>query len=208
MTQINPTEQESAAYHHGNLREEILRVSLDILQADGVEAITMREIAQRIGVSHSAAYRHFKGKDALLAAIAQHGYEQLTAHLRAVYDAVDVEAGERFRQMGVAYITYAVRNPEVYRLMYGSNAIDRRSTPSLRAAARALAREVLQMIQLCQQRGSLKQQSPRQVSHAVWSISHGAAMLVIDGHIHIDDVETFADRMTHHLDVGIGEEKP
>ncbi|MEO0565223.1 MAG: TetR/AcrR family transcriptional regulator [Chloroflexota bacterium] len=190
-------------YHHGNLREEILRVSVDILQEEGVGAITMRSIAERIGVSHSAAYRHFKGKDALLSAIAQQGYEQLTARLYAVYNSSELPIGETFRQMGVTYITYAIENPAQYRLMYGSDAVDRRSDPALATAARKLARAVLEMINLCQQRGSLKSENTRELSHAVWSLSHGAAMLVIDGHIRVSDTAAFADQMTAYLGGGI-----
>jgi AcrR family transcriptional regulator len=195
--------EKTKSYHHGNLREELLNISVTILQDEGVDAITMREIARRIGVSHSAAYRHFKDKDTLLSAIAQQGYEELTQRLREVYDTDDVPAAERFRQIGITYVVHAVTNPARYRLMYGSDAVDRNTNPELRKAARQLAREVLRMIHLCQQQGSLRQENTAQVANAVWSLCHGAAMLVIDGHIRVEDVPAFADQMTAYLDEGI-----
>ena len=163
----------------------------------------MREIARRVGVSHSAAYRHFNGKEALLAAIAQDGFEQLTHRMREVYKQDEIPPGKRFQMMGVDYILFAVENRAQYRLMYGNNPIDREAFPELYRAAVRLSKEVLRMIQTCQQNHSLKLGDPREYAQAVWSITHGAAMLVIDGYIRPSDLREFADKMTRHLRSGI-----
>src|ERR1700681_5062026 len=95
-------------YHHGNLREALLQAALRAIADVGPAAFTLREVARRAGVSHNAPYRHFRDKDALLAAVAAQGFRELTRAMR--------EAGERqskaldkLSQSGLAYVAFAVR---------------------------------------------------------------------------------------------------
>lgn len=190
-------------YHHGNLYTSMLDTAQEILQTEGISGITMREIAKRVGVSHSAAYRHFASKELLLAMIAKSGFESLTGLLRSIRDDDDIPLGHKFQQMGIAYIHFAAEHPAQYRLMYGSEAIDATEFPELQSAIRTLAKEVLSMIKVCQQGRTIKAGNAVQISNAAWALTHGAAMLIIDKRIEVDDITAFARSITEILREGI-----
>ena len=92
------------SYHHGALRAELVRVAGDILDLSGPASLTLREAARRAGVSHSAPYRHFADRDALLAEVVAQGFSQLGAALR---EAAPVGGAEVAR----AYLHFALAHP-------------------------------------------------------------------------------------------------
>ncbi|MEM9953503.1 MAG: TetR/AcrR family transcriptional regulator [Chloroflexota bacterium] len=191
------------SYHHGNLRDSLIDVAIEILQAEGKSGIKMREIGKRIGVSQSAAYRHFSDKSALLAAVATRGFDKLTDELRTVRNSQYSSLVEQVEQMGVIYIIFAVEHAAQYRLMYGTEAIRSDEYPELAQATRNMAREYFRMVKRCQEAGLMKGQSPIELLNVMWSATHGAAMLVIDGFIKTDDVEQFARNVVNYVDTGI-----
>ena len=98
-------------YHHGDLRRALLAAGLTILEAEGSEALSLREVARRAGVSHNAPYRHFADREALLAALAAAGFERWA-------EAMTATGGDRL-EIGVAYVKFAVDHPQVFDLMFG-----------------------------------------------------------------------------------------
>jgi len=117
-------------YHHGRLGEALLEAARELLEAEGPGALSLREVARRLGVSHNAPYRHFATREALLAALAAGGFVRLAAATqRAAAEGRGLEA------MGLAYIGFALAEPAVFRLMF-SDAVDKAAHPELAAAAR------------------------------------------------------------------------
>src|SRR5918999_6482120 len=97
-------------YHHGNLRRALFDEALATIRAEGVDALTLREIGARLGVSRTALYRHFADKRALLTALATEGFRTLRQLLVAAWE----QGGHgraAFHAMGVAYVRFAVDNP-------------------------------------------------------------------------------------------------
>src|SRR6478735_11439161 len=76
------------AYHHGNLRAELLRTAVELAREEGPSGVVLREVARRVGVSHNAAYRHFADREELLAEIADRGMDLLTEAMEARLAAV------------------------------------------------------------------------------------------------------------------------
>lgn len=91
------------SYHHGDLRVALLRASLDLMREQGDHRLTLREVARRVGVSHAAPFRHFRDKNALLAAIAEEGFLRLTACLNTAV-LKDCEPWEPFLRLRNAVV--------------------------------------------------------------------------------------------------------
>lgn len=165
-------------YHHGNLREALLEAGIALIGDVGPAGFTLREAARRAGVSHNAPYRHFRDKDALLAALAAQGFEELTASmLRAA--AKERMPLERLRVAGAAYIDYALRRPEHFTVMFDAPAADT-GDPAHAAGARAFA-TLAGFIVECQKEGELAPGDPLQIARVAWSLVHGIAKLAIAG---------------------------
>ena len=177
------------SYHHHNLREALLAETAVMIAKNGVESVTMRALAERVGVSRTAPYRHFSDKTSLLTAVAEDGFKQLQQRMAAARGENNLHS---FYQMGIAYIQFAVENPTRYRLMFGPEGIQRENNPALTAAADDSFAELQGVIELCQQEGIMKPDDPCLLAYAAWAMMHGAASLLIDRQTHDDiDVETF-----------------
>ena len=160
------------AYHHGDLAGALLRAAGNILEKEGVEALSLREVARRAGVSHSAPYRHFREREALLAALAVEGFEALGAAQRKA-----AETGG-LRAMGEAYVQFALTHPQRFRLMFGGQvAIARHerlrgvATKTFAGLSGALAARVPEA------------QGARDSSIAAWALVHGLAQLLLGDRI-------------------------
>ena len=152
----------SASYHHGDLRQTLLRTAGEMLEKEGLQAIALRELARRAGVSHNAPYRHFPDLDSVLAALAGEGFEMLG-------EALERRPG---RQMGEAYIEFALAHPQRFRLMFGGRVrLEKRGE-------RAYERLMKSFADLGE--------DAQYAAAAGWAMVHGLSHLLLDGH--------FADR--------------
>lgn len=118
------TERES--YHHGDLAAALTSAALKLIARHGVEGFSIREAAALVGVSPSAAYRHFADKADLLAAVTRQGFTQLAAETEGAMSAARnrhrsaaKKAVAAFEAQGLAYVNFAVNNPEQFQAMFG-----------------------------------------------------------------------------------------
>ena len=106
----------STPYHHGSLRTALLQEARRVLGEEGTQALTIRGLAKRVGVSHSAPLRHFADRDALLDALAAEGFDELTAVLRAADDEDDLRA--RLSVYAHGHVRFALDNGPLMELMF------------------------------------------------------------------------------------------
>ena len=172
---------ERRGYHHGNLREALIDAALVLLAEKGPAGFTIAEAARLAGVSSAAPYRHFRDADALLAAVAERGYERFAAALAQAWNDGRPEPLRAFEAIGRAYLAFARSEPALYAAMFETHiAFD--EFPSLHAAAdRAFAvlREAADRIA-----ASLpKANRPPALMMAlhIWALSHGIASLFCRG---------------------------
>lgn len=158
-------------YHHGDLREALLKVGEDLLQEAGPEGLSLREAARRVGVSHNAPYKHFPSREAMLAALAVRGFETLAARIR------EADADDGGIARGMAYVGFALDHPDQFRLMF-SGAIDRDSFPELRAAAAAGLAELGDFANRTYGADALDA-----ATLSAWAFVHGLAQLMIDNQV-------------------------
>src|SRR5436189_6357013 len=105
-------------YHHGDLRRALLVEAARTIRAEGIEAVTLRAVGARLGVSRTALYRHFADKSALLNAVAEDGFRGLSEALESAWTAAGGGV-PGFEAMGHAYVRFALDNPSHYRVMFG-----------------------------------------------------------------------------------------
>jgi AcrR family transcriptional regulator len=158
-------------YHHGDLRRALVEAALELLLEGGTEALGMRELARRVGVSAAAPYRHFRDKQALIQAVAAAGF---ALFLEAIDKAkAEVRAEEQFGAMAEAYVQFALRYPRLYRLMFSSE-LGKFEDKELRRAADA-AYESLAVAAARQD-----PEAPGEAAISAWAFVHGLSMLLLD----------------------------
>jgi AcrR family transcriptional regulator len=167
-------------YHHGDLRRVVIDTALLLIAEQGIESLTLREIAQQIGVSRMAPYRHFESKAMLLVALAQEGFQLLFAHLQTALSQSATNPLCRLQTIGVAYILYAVANPVHYRVMFDSSLSNRKIHPELYATALQSFTCLLEIITECQQQQLIRAGDAQEIAQINWSLVHGLSMLYID----------------------------
>jgi AcrR family transcriptional regulator len=159
-------------YHHGDLETALVQSAGNLLEKEGVEALSLREVARRAGVSHNAPYRHFPEREALLAALAAEGFEWLgTAQRKAA------EAGG-LRAMGEAYVHFALAHPQRFRLMFGGQVSIARH-----ARLREVATKTFAGLSGALSARVPEAQGARDSSIAAWALVHGLAQLLLGDRI-------------------------
>jgi AcrR family transcriptional regulator len=169
-------------YHHGNLRRALLDEALATIRAEGVDAVTLRQIGARLGVSRTALYRHFADKRALLAAVATEGFRTLREQLVRAWE----EGGrgrDAFDSMGVAYVHFAVANPPHYRVMFGGFVNPKACDPELAAEAAGAFQALVDALAALQRDKVVRGDDLLTMARFVWAVVHGVAMLAIDGQL-------------------------
>lgn len=161
-----------------SLKTRLVAAARQLLEGGGLDALTLRATARAAGVSHMAPYRHFKDKDELLAAVAEQGFRAMTKFMDSATAAPGTQTA-----MGVAYVSFALENPALYRLMFGANLSPRDRFPGLAAAgAEAYERCIAASAAGAQSnRISEDEDAAPSSSVALWAIVHGLATLAIDG---------------------------
>jgi len=158
-------------YHHGDLREALIKAGRALLEKDGVEALTLRACARKAGVSHAAPQHHFAGISDLLAEIAATGFEDFVKALDrgAAHSPSPVE---KLKVMGQSYVAFARERPAVYQLMFGVTAP--LSSARLQAAKAAAWEQLAAAVS-----AAAGPDDKEAKAMQVWSTVHGFSMLVI-----------------------------
>lgn len=166
-------------YHHGNLRSALIDGASALLERDGPLGVTLRGAARQAGVSQAAPYRHFSSKSALLAAVAEAGFESLVQAMSSAARRHRSAPTAALEAMAQAIVRFAAEHPSRYRLMSGP-AVRGRDHPSLLQAASAAWNLLMATIRECQRAGRIRAGDPEQQGFVFWSSIHGLAVLVVD----------------------------
>jgi AcrR family transcriptional regulator len=199
-------------YHHGDLRRALLKAAERLVIREGPAQVSIRAIAREAGVSHAAPYHHFADREALLAAVAGSGFDRLRTAMQVAAGAGGpADPLSRLQAAGIAYVRFAVANPEIYRLMFSGLLADRSRYPDLEASTEAAFGVLLALLG---DQGRAKGREARPgadtlpaVATATWSLVHGLAFLLIDGlladEMASEGPEEIARQVTRVLGVGL-----
>ena len=172
-------------YRHGNVPNALRAAALAILdESGGSHEVVIREAARRIGVTPTAVYRHFASRDDFLASVAAEGFRELAASMEAAATGPDPSRG-----CGLAYIEFALRKRDLFRLMFGPLLADRAKYPRLREAAKAAFRA----FRVALAGGDAK--GDELDSIAAWGLIHGLSSLFIEGLVPEERIQSVAEKV-------------
>lgn len=168
-------------YHHGNLKEALIRAALDLIAKKGPAGFSFAEVARWAGVSAAAPYRHYRDRDDLMAGVAVRGFELFAAALDHAWAAGRPDPRSAFDRLGKAYLNFARRESAYYSAMFEAG-IPIDSNPQLREAGdrafailRGAAEQVIATMPPATRPPALM------MSLHIWSLSHGIASLFARG---------------------------
>jgi AcrR family transcriptional regulator len=164
------------AYHHGDLKSSLREAARSILQEQGLDALSLRSVARKAGVSHAAPYRHYPSREALLADIAVEGLGRLRGELAQAASVVGDRA-ERIVRIGGAYLRFASRHSGLLRLIFGSELSNRGDYPGLSEATAGIGEDIGAAL------------GDPAAGLAVWAAMHGLAILILENVIDLGQKE-------------------
>ncbi len=187
------TRRPKRAYHHGDLQRALADAAIELLAEVG-PSFTLRQAAERVGVTHAAAYRHFDSRDALLAEVSRRGFVALGERLaRSARGAAPPR--ERLERLLVAYLRFAWKHRAHYELMFGPRLNEGGRFVELERAIRASTRVLEEAL------GELLDSTDpvqcRDAGLAVWSFAHGYAVNVLARRIHVRSLRTAESYLVH-----------
>lgn len=173
-------EPDAANEGRSGLRDELIRTALHMVNTEGVDAISVREVARRAGVSSGAPFRHFKDRNALLAALAEDGFLRLEASLGASLGSLGTDPVERLKAIGVTHAIFAARHPAHFRVMHHP-ALSLESYPRIAEIAQRQKSNLRALVVQGQEQGLLRNADPDLVVLTCVSVVGGLARLFVDG---------------------------
>src|SRR3954447_13957510 len=175
-----PASETRTTYHHGALREELITACVALIEAEGIGAVSVRQVARAAGVSPGAPYHHFADRSALLAAIAVQGYELLVAQLQQAREQAPTAA----RALGAlveTYVGFARDHPAHLQLMLRPELSRPQHHPETEAAGEAAIQILTEVVEDCQREGSAPAGDPATLVGMVWALAIGIVTLWLDG---------------------------
>jgi AcrR family transcriptional regulator len=171
-----------STYHHGDLRNALIKEAARLIEERQDADFSIRDLAQRLGISHSAAYRHFRDKTAILAALAEQGFGLLAERFAGVDAMHGANARELLGHKGLAYIQFALDKPGYFRAMFHRDLGGRTAYPSLQEEAETAFQSIVATVATDHK----KRKDPDAVRVSAiraWALVHGLACLLLDGQV-------------------------
>ncbi|NOD46050.1 MULTISPECIES: TetR/AcrR family transcriptional regulator [unclassified Ruegeria] len=164
-------------YHHGNLKQALVEAALSLIEVKGPTGFTLSEAAKTAGVTPAAVYRHFQGREDLIAEAARQGFEMFADLMQYAYDKGQPSALAAFEATGRAYLAFARKNPGYYIAMFESGISLNRTTELSLAANRAKSVLEKAAADLSQHIPPEKRPPASMFSAHIWAMSHGVVEL-------------------------------
>ena len=171
------------SYHHGDLKNALIKAGADILSKEGVSALSLRKVAHRAGVSHAAPYAHFADKQALIAAISTEGYKKLYEKIAQVAGQYQADPLRRLVEASWAYVQFALDEPDQFKVTLSGMIEKEQDYPAFVETARETFSLVVDIVAQCQQAGILRAGPADLVAVSAWSLIHGFVTLLLENQV-------------------------
>jgi AcrR family transcriptional regulator len=164
-------------YHHGHLRQAIMTAAVEMIEESGLEKLSLREIARKLGVTTAAPYHHFKDRHSLMVALAQEGYAELLASLHEERAAAQ-NAEDELKAAALAYLRFALRRRALYQVMLSTELVEDHRTGVLKDSGETSFEVALSSI--AKSTGIGRKESA-EAAFCVWALLSGISRLAISG---------------------------
>jgi len=170
-------------YHHGDLKNALIKAGTEILASEGLGGLSLRKVAKQAGVSHAAPYAHFKDKQALIAAISTEGFKQLHSQIESVKKTYQANPGSLLIETAWAYVQFALNEPDRFKLMFSSALEKEKEYPDFVEISQKNFRQLVDIVEICQGANILKSADSELIALSVWGTVHGFVSLLLEGQI-------------------------
>ncbi len=193
-------------YHHGNLRQALLRAAETALEARGVQQLSLRELSRELGVSHASPQRHFATKQDLIDALAITGFERLGAAVGKAAEARSQDFNARLTKAAFAYIGFALKHPALFALMFEAK---RRPgmRPELRTALVSAFSHIPKVLKEGQEAGKIIAGDPDRLALTLGAALHGLVAMSIEGKVRGVALKTIVPETVRHVLHGLSTDK-
>lgn len=173
----------SKKYHHGDLKNALIKAGVEILAKEGVSGLSLRKVAQRAGVSHSAPYAHFSDKQSLIAAISTEGFTQLYTELEAAISPYAKNPKKQLLEGAKAYVRFAEENTDTFKIMFSGVLEKEKDYPAFVEISHNTFTLVVRVVKACQDAGIVRNVQPDLMAVSIWGQVHGIVSLALEGQI-------------------------
>lgn len=170
-------------YHHGDLKNALIKAGVEILAKDGVSGLSLRKVALKAGVSHSAPYAHFEDKQALIAAISTEGFRQLYERIDMAAKKYKTEPSRQLVEAAWAYVQFAMDDTDRFKVMFSAVLEKEKEYPQFVAESQRNFQLVKMIVEANQAAGVLRSGPSDLAALSAWGIVHGFVMLLLEGQI-------------------------
>jgi AcrR family transcriptional regulator len=170
-------------YHHGDLKNALIRAGGEILAREGASALSLRKVAREAGVSHSAPYAHFKDKQALIAAISMEGFKQLLGNLETVEKEYEHAPEHLLVEASWVYMQFAMQESDIFKVMFSGVLEKEKDYPELVEVIQKTFQVVVRVVIACQAAGILRNGDAPLIAMTIWAQIHGLVSLYLEGQI-------------------------
>lgn len=167
-------------YHHGNLKEALIEAGQQILSEKGIEGLSLRRVARKVGVSHTAPYNHFADKQALLAALSAAGHAQLYAQLSQAFKESQAAGRPALIETAWCYLQFALEDPGRFHLMFSGSLEVERDHPDYVAVSQKNIGLLEEIVAYGQEQGEIGPVSIPDGAIWLWSAVHGFTNLILE----------------------------
>jgi AcrR family transcriptional regulator len=170
------------SYHHGALREALLQATLELIDSEGIGAVSLRQVARTAGVSPGAPYHHFPDRAALLTALADEGFRRLATALVEAHDAAPTPSTALAALIN-AYVAFARDNPAYFRVMFRPELTQPHKSAEGVAAGESAFGVLDRTVDECLSAVEVEGVDRQVLAITLWSLAHGYASLWLDGQL-------------------------
>ncbi len=191
-------------YHHGDLESALISTARKLTKRNGFENLSLRKVAEDIGVSPSATYHYFPDRDSLLAAVGFSLFDELADYqehqLAKITGSTAKAAKDRFRSLGNSYFEWAVKEPHFFNLMFSEYCLMDADPDHKREDSRPYMNLTKCLDELVST-GTLDERMREHSELLSWTVVHGATSLIVSGHLESDGYKKILDDLEYALGI-------